>query len=146
LSSLASVWYHRTGRDSHVVVFHPLLNRPDVPVEVVRFIAKHELTHLVVPGGHPPAFWRKELEAGPERYAVWSWLYQNLYPPIRATRWGTNVLRRWAELAPRRVAPYTPHLPFDDVPWRILCPEGGAQLRFPPLWTPTPVPFATIHR
>ena len=143
LSSLASVWYHRMGFQRHIVVFHPVLNRPDTPIEVVRFIAKHELVHLHLPGGgHSPGFWEKELEVGPERFAVWSWLHQNLYPPVRATRWGTTVLRDWRRLALRQVAPYTPHLPFDDVPWRVLCPEGGAQLRFPPLWAVSPQPLA----
>jgi hypothetical protein len=137
LSSLASVWYHRMGIDRHVVVFHPLLNRPDIPLEVVRLIAKHELTHIRLPGqGHSPEFWKTELAAGPERFAVWAWLHCNLYPPLRATRWGTNVIWRWQRSQPRTVGPYTPHLPFDDPPWHVLCPEGGAQLRLVPFTVP----------
>ena len=142
LPSLASVWFHRMGFERHVVVFHPVLNRPDMPVEVVRFIAKHELTHLRVPAaGHPPEFWEAELAAGPERFAVWAWLNRNLNPPVRPTRWGTRVLRDWQRTTPKVIGPYTPHLPFDDVPWRVLCPEGGAQLRFAPAWAATPLPF-----
>jgi len=54
---LACLWYHRMGLDRHIVCFHPILNRPGVPEEVVRFVAKHELTHIVVPDpGHSIAF------------------------------------------------------------------------------------------
>ncbi|MGH7753372.1 MAG: hypothetical protein ACREN5_11205, partial [Gemmatimonadales bacterium] len=41
--SIAAVWYHLMGRDRHVVAFHPIVNTPGTPVEVIRFIAKHEL-------------------------------------------------------------------------------------------------------
>jgi hypothetical protein len=93
LPSLASVWFHRMGFERHVVVFHPVLNRPDMPVEVVRFIAKHELTHLRVPAaGHPPEFWEAELAAGPERFAVWAWLNRNLNPPGTADSLGHSGL------------------------------------------------------
>lgn len=37
------------GPDRHLVVFHPVLNHPQTPIEVLRFIAKHELT----PGSGP---------------------------------------------------------------------------------------------
>jgi hypothetical protein len=130
------------GFERHVMVFHPILNRPDVPVDVVRFIAKHELTHLVVPGpGHPPAFFEHELAVGPERFAVWSWVNANLDGPLRQTRWGLAVLRSWRRRVRPAFTPYTPHLPFDDVPWQVLCPEGGAQLRFPPGWSQGSAPL-----
>ncbi|MBK9610096.1 hypothetical protein [Candidatus Amarobacter glycogenicus] len=145
-SALASIWFHRMGRDNHVIVFHPILNRPDMPIEVVRFIAKHELTHVLHPApGHPPCFWEDEPRVGPERFAVWSWLHTNFASPIRRTRWGTSVLRDWRDRTPPRLTPYTPHLAFDDLPWRVLCPEGGAQLRFLPEWAPAPAPLASIR-
>ena len=140
--SLACVWYHRMGQGRHVIVFHPILNRPDTPIEVVRFIAKHELAHILHPEeGHSPAVWEHELRVGPERFAVWAWVHQNLDGPVRGTRWGTRVLRSWRSRVRPAFAPYTPHLPFDDVPWRVLCPEGGAQLRLPPDWSAGPAPL-----
>lgn len=139
---LASVWYHRMGRDRHVIIFHPVLNRSDVPEEVVRFIAKHELAHIVFPmGGHPPEFWAKEFEVGRERYAVWSWMARNLGPVFRPNGYGLWVRRDWRGRLPRRLEPYTPHLPFDDRPFRVLCPDGGAQLRFETTWSASPAPF-----
>ena len=144
LGPLASIWYHRMGYERHIMVFHPILNRGDTPIEVVRFIAKHELTHLVVTeGGHPPRFWERELAVGPERFAVWSWLHGNLANPLRETRWGLRVLRSWRSRVRREFTPYTPHLPFEDVPWKVLCPEGGAQLRFLPGWSAGPAPLAS---
>lgn len=143
VGALASIWFHRMGPERHVMVFHPILNRPDTPIEVVRFIAKHELTHLVVRGpGHPPGFFEHELAVGPERFAVWSWVHANLDGPMRHTRWGLYVLRSWRRRVRPAFTPYMPHLPFDDVPWTVLCPEGGAQLRFLPHWTPVPAPLA----
>jgi hypothetical protein len=145
--ALASAWQHRMGFERHIIVFHPVLNRRDVPIEVVRFIAKHELVHLeMFDEGHSDRFFERELEVGPERFAVWAWLHQNLYPPIRATRWGTRVLRNWRSASPVNVAPYTPHLPFDDLPWRVLCPEGGGQLRLPPGWVSTSQPLSSVLR
>jgi len=142
LGPLASIWYHRMGYERHIVVFHPVLNRPDVPIEVVRFIAKHELTHALLPReDHTPSFWERELEAAPERFAVWAWLHRNLYPPLRETRWGLAVLRSWQKHASRPLGPYMPHLPFDDPPWKVLCPEGGSQLRFQPTWSSGPAPL-----
>lgn len=29
----------------------------DVPLYVLEYVVVHELAHLIVPGGHPPAFW-----------------------------------------------------------------------------------------
>jgi hypothetical protein len=143
VSALASVWYHRMGWERHIVVFHPVLNRPEVPIEVVRFIAKHELTHLVVrEPGHPNAFWQRELEVGPERFAVWSWIRTNLGRGLSHNRFGVSVRRDWRTKVPACFAPYTPHLPFDDPPWPTLCPDGGAQLRFDPTWSHGPAPLS----
>ena len=140
--SLACIWYHRMGRGRHVIVFHPILNRADTPIEVVRFIAKHELTHILhQEGGHPPCFWEDELRVGPERFAAWAWVHANMGRQVRETRWGMRVVRSWRRTVRPAFAPYTPHLPFDDVPWRVLCPEGGAQLRFLPEWSAGPAPL-----
>lgn len=130
------------GRDRHVVVFHPILNRPDVPEEIVRFVAKHELAHIAVPkAGHPPEFWEKEWAVGRDRFAVWAWIARNLNPAFARNRHGIWVRRDWRRRLPRQLGPYTPHLAFDDPPFRVLCPDGGAQLRFEPTWSAAPAPF-----
>ena len=145
--SLACIWYHRMGFGRHIIVFHPILNRPDMPVEVVRFIAKHELAHVLhQEGGHPPCFWEDELRVAPERFAAWSWIHRNLGNSLRETRYGLHVVRTWRARTRRSITPYTPHLPFDDLPWKVLCPEGGAQLRLPPAWSAGPAPLAVVSR
>ena len=141
--SLACTWRHRMGFGRHIILFHPILNRPDTPIEVVRFIAKHELTHILHPeSGHPPQFWEDEFRVAPERFAAWSWIHANLDGPVRETRWGLRVVRSWRGTDRHTFTPYTPHLPFDDVPWKLLCPGGGAQLRFQPDWSPAPAPLS----
>lgn len=140
---LACISRHLMGRDSHVIAFHPVLNRPGTPIEFVRFIAKHELTHIVRPPrledgwreGHPREFWEHEAAVAPERYACWTWAYRELGRCLRSEYRGIRVVRTWRRrMAGVEPGPYTPHLPFDDLPWSVLCPEGGAQLRLPPVW------------
>lgn len=149
IPALAAIYYRLMGPGRHIVVFHPVLNRPGMPMEVVRFIAKHELTHIVHPGAtidgryydHPPSFWAHEYEVGPERFAAWKWLHANLSAVLLETRWGLRVPRAWRRREPEWVGPYMPHLPFEDVPWNVLCPGGGAQLRFLPEWAAAPAPM-----
>ncbi len=129
-----------------------MLNRPGTPIELVRFIAKHELTHIIRPPrwdgnwylDHPPEFWQLEFQVAPERFACWAWTHRHLSRCLRDGRDGLSVLRTWrrrmAGIAP---GPYIPHLPFDDVPWDVLCPEGGAQLRLPPVWAWRPQAVAS---
>lgn len=139
------------GPRRHVVVFHPVLNLPGVPEEVVRFIAKHELTHIVRPPidfeAHHAWFWEHEYAVGRERWAAWSWIHRYLGPALYENHRGVGVYSTWRKrMAGRKLGPYTPHLPIDDVPWEQLCPEGGAQLRLPPPWAWRPLlasPVAT---
>ena len=140
--SIAAIWYHLMGRDRHVVAFHPILNHPDVPIEVIRFIAKHELTHVVQPGngdtGHPPEFWAHEYRVAPERWAAWHWIRTNLGRHTRTTEAGFRVLRSWPKLS--RLGPFTPALALRDPSLDYLAPDDG-QLRLPPDWAPTPRPL-----
>lgn len=146
--ALAFVSRHLMGPRRHVVVFHALLNRPGVPVEVVRFLAKHELTHIVRPPAryswgwepHHPGFWEHERAVGPERHAAWAWIHQNLRRAVYETPRGVGVYSTWRRrMDGVRMAPYMPHLPLEDIPWHKLCPEGGAQLRLPPEWAWRPL-------
>ena len=149
IEALAAIYFRRMGPGRHIIVFHPVLNRPGMPVEVVRFIAKHELTHIIHPGwtidgryyAHPQPFWDHEYEVGPERFAVWNWLNSNLSTVLLETRWGMRVPRSWRRREPDYIGPYMPHLPFEDVPWSVLCPGGGAQMRFLPEWGAVPAPL-----
>ncbi len=147
---LASIRRHFMGRDRHVVTFHPVLNHPETPREVVRFLSKHELTHLVCPGrniggwytAHPPEFWDHEDSIAPEQQAAWAWIHNNLRHCMRHDHRGVVIDRRWRALRDGRRTPYTPCLPFQEERFDELCPEGGAQLQLPPDWPPRPHPAA----
>ncbi|MEO6398716.1 MAG: hypothetical protein ABIP13_09640 [Tepidiformaceae bacterium] len=131
------------GPNEHMVAFHPILNHPGTPLDVVRFVAKHELTHIVRPGpGHPMQFWEHEYAIAPERFAAWHWIRDNLGS---ATREGTTyrVLKTWRRHAARSRTPYTPHLPLDHDLFGEICP-GDGQLMLPPHWAPPPLPMG--HR
>ncbi len=136
------------GRDRHLVVFHPVLNHPRTPPEVMRFIAKHELTHIVRPPRmvcgeyrvHPPEFWEHEEAIGPERFAAWAWIHGNLSRCSRETSRGFQVHRGWRALRETGRGPYTPTLPFNHERWERLCPGDGGQMMFPPHWAGRPLP------
>ena len=71
---------------SGTIYVHNVLNHADSPTEVLRFIAKHELLHLIVRPAlvaghmkdHPPEFWRQERAIAPEGSEMWAWLWLNL--------------------------------------------------------------------
>ena len=148
-SPLASMRADFMGSSKHLVVFHPVLNHPQTPIEVLRFIAKHELTHIVRPprfidgyfDTHPPEFWELEVEIAPEHYAVWAWIRRNLGRCLRREEPGIRVTRRWHALRESSRSPYTPYLPFNGERWERVCPGGGAQLHLPPGWVVRPLPL-----
>jgi hypothetical protein len=149
---LASMTYHFMGRDKHLMRFHPVLNHPGTPVEVLRFITKHELTHIVRPPqfierrwqSHPPEFWEHEYAIAPERYAAWHWIHANLARGLRRGRHdgSIRVTKRWHGLTESPRAPYTPTLPFNGERWERVCPGDGSQLLLPPDWAVRPLPVA----
>lgn len=146
LGPLACIWHHGMGRDRHVVFFHPILNRTGTPLDVVQFIAKHELTHIVRPprdGDHHPAeFWEHELRIGPESPAVWKWIYRSFGRALRRGDQRIEVRRSWRTLASAHLAPYSPELPLDWRRWEHICPGDEAQLNLPPDWSPQPLPVS----
>ena len=87
------------------VYYHQVLNHPETPVEVLRFIAKHELIHFVVPprqrgrflDPHPPEFWEREDEIAPEARLAWAWIWANLHTCLksRARLRSPKVTRAW---------------------------------------------------
>ena len=72
--------------DSGTIYVHNVLNHADSPTEVLRFIAKHELLHLIVSPSlvagrmkdHPPEFWHQERAIAPEGSEMWAWIWLNL--------------------------------------------------------------------
>lgn len=95
------------------VYFHQVLNHPETPIEVARFIAKHELLHLVVPAqkrgrfvdAHPPEFWDAEERVAPEGPMAWGWLWANLHGCLHSQRRNQRLVVRPAwkalEFGPR---------------------------------------------
>ncbi|MGE5597737.1 MAG: hypothetical protein ACM3S1_17060 [Hyphomicrobiales bacterium] len=98
------------------VYYHQVLNHPETPLEVLQFIAKHELLHYVVKPiqigrrweHHPDEFWEMEDRIGPEGRLVWAWLWANLHTCLkrRTLLREIYVTRRWRELE------FAPRLPF----------------------------------
>jgi len=92
ISSAVSIWilghasllaFIEIGDVEKKIVLHPLLNHPDTPLEVIRFILIHELIHIVIPSveiegrqlDHPDSFWALEKQLVPERALYWAWMY-----------------------------------------------------------------------
>jgi hypothetical protein len=77
--------------EPRIVFVHNLLNHPETPLEVMRFLCKHELLHLRVPAkeikgretSHPPEFWKQETAIAPERGIAWNWVWANFYSCLR---------------------------------------------------------------
>ena len=140
---LAFISPHHMGRDRHMVAFHPILNHPDTPIEIVRLIAKHELAHTRVPSGlHTSEFWEIEFAIGPERYAVWHWINESLRGATRNGS-GFRVFKTWRRHFKGPRAPYTPHLPLDPERYEGICP-GDGQMMLPPDWVRKPLPMAPL--
>lgn len=84
-ATLASV-RHRKGEV--LILVHSILNHQDTPVEVIEFVLRHELLHLMIPPrevdgkckSHPPEFWETENRVSPMKEPVWDWLFGVLGP------------------------------------------------------------------
>ena len=94
-----------SSQERAAIYVHALLNHPETPVEIMRFICKHELLHLVVPPreingkmvSHTPEFFQREATISPESTDVWIWLIVHFHGCLRR-RWKeekTDVLRTW---------------------------------------------------
>lgn len=72
-----------TRPDSCRILMHSLLNRADVPREVIEYILLHELVHLVVPPreiegklkSHPQEFWELANGISGQGDIVWGWIW-----------------------------------------------------------------------
>jgi hypothetical protein len=145
---LAYILTDHLGPARHVVCFHPVLNHEETPEPVLRFLTKHELTHIIRPprlidwvwDAHPDEFWEYEDQIAPERYAARDWLYGNLVRTDCTKPFGYRLKRGWRELNDGPRTGYNMHLPLEPERFERICPGGQAQLRFPPEWLARPLP------
>ena len=139
--ALASCHFDFMGRGKHMVRFHPILNHPRTPLPVVQHIAKHELTHALMPwANHTPEFWAHERAIGPEWASAWRWLHENFGRAARHTERGYIIFRTWRRAFRGPRTAYQPELPLDPDRYENLCP-GDGQLMLPPEWSPQPLPL-----
>ncbi len=126
------------------VYYHQVLNHPETPVEVLRFIAKHELIHFVVPprqrgrflDPHPPEFWDREAAIAPEARLAWAWIWANLHSCLkaRARLRSPKVTKAWHSLE------FAPRLPWAATELQLYLQSDGD--RSPRRWRPRkPVPL-----
>ena len=138
--ALASCHYNFMAPREHMVRFHPILNHPETPLPVVRFLAKHELTHALMPEvGHGEAFWDHEFAIAPERGCAWRWIQENYAKVAKTTDNGYVIFRTWRRHFGKPRTAYQHELPLDPERYANLCP-GDGQLMLPPDWSPQPLP------
>jgi hypothetical protein len=111
------------------VYYHQVLNHPQTPPEVLRFIAKHELLHFVVPpkqrgrylDAHPPEFWDREDEIAPEARLAWAWIWANLHTCLksRSRLRSPKVTRAWHALE------FAPRLPWEATELQMYLQAAG---------------------
>lgn len=91
------------GQPAHIYI-HQVLNHPDTPREVIRYVLQHELLHLRIPShgdnAHPPEFREAEKRLCPDMGKAWGWMLVNLgrftrQDPLRQR---VKVLRNWREI------------------------------------------------
>ena len=99
----ATLAFINLSGDQPKIVLHPLLNHPDTPLEVVRFILVHELIHIIVPSIkidgkliiHSEDFWSMEKALVPERTLYWSWMYFHFYDLFKKENEAIRVMKKW---------------------------------------------------
>jgi hypothetical protein len=91
--------------DNEVVInLHAVLNHAQTPEQVIGFILRHEMLHMIIPPrrvegvvlSHPPEFWAAERDF-PDRVPVWNWLTVSLGPCMRTDKkqQRTLITREW---------------------------------------------------
>lgn len=101
---------------AHIKI-HAALNHRRTPVEVMRYVLKHELLHMkirpeLIDGkeiGHPPAFWEAEEALVPERRVGGAWLGAAFYPCLKIEKkkeriivkrcWPDCMSQKWYEIS-----------------------------------------------
>jgi len=93
MNNLACIYYQpsRLGAD---ICLHTLFNRPDVPLQVIEHILRHELLHIKVPPRmidgklvlHPPEYWEAESQLVPWKAASWAWIHTAFWDALKVDR------------------------------------------------------------
>ncbi len=114
---------------SAMIYLHLLLNCVHTPRQVVEFIFKHELLHLVIPPreidgrmtSHPPEFWEAEHAICPEGKLVWCWLMLLFGSVLHRDekQESTRVKRGWKN---KLDALFTRDLPNINFDWKTSSP------------------------
>ena len=103
--TLACIEYNST---SAIIKMHSILNHKGTPKEVILFIIKHELLHLLIPPReikkrlvyHPPEFFEHGRSIFPEYSLIWNWLYFH-FPfclIVHKRKEQTIVTREWKDI------------------------------------------------
>ncbi|MDA0590351.1 MAG: DUF45 domain-containing protein [Planctomycetota bacterium] len=98
------------GQPAHIYI-HQVLNHPDTPREVIRYVLQHELLHLRIPSdgddAHPPAFRDAEKRLCPDMGKAWGWMLVNLGQFTRkdSSRQQITVGRNWRDIWRREGRP-----------------------------------------
>ena len=99
-----------TGQPAQIYI-HQVLNHPDTPPEVIRYVLQHELLHLRIPpegdDTHPPGFRAAEKRLCPDMNIAWGWMLINLGQFTRKdpSRQRVKVSRNWREIWRRDSTP-----------------------------------------
>lgn len=106
---LACVWF---TDDWAYICAHQVLNHVDTPVEVMSWVCKHELLHLVIPvvsvngreTKHSPEFRARENEIAPEHDEASAWVEMTLMRciKVRPRLERVDVLPAWKDSWSRR--------------------------------------------
>jgi hypothetical protein len=112
LSKQVTVWLRiqptlatvQLDHDEIVINIHAVLNHAQTPEQVIGFILRHELLHMIIPPrevddvvvSHPPEFWAVE-QGFPDRVPVWNWLTVSLGSCMRSNKKQqlTLITREW---------------------------------------------------
>ena len=105
--TLACIVYTIDNSVRPTIFIHEILNHPNTPVNIISFIIKHELLHLLIDGreingkytSHPPEFLETELKISPEYNLMYSWILLNIgfYVKFDKEREGIYIKKNWKQ-------------------------------------------------
>lgn len=82
MPTLASI--HTENKD---IMIHTILNNSETPQDVIAYIIKHELLHLIISPrmidgkmtSHPPEFYEEQTKISPEGDEIFFWLFRKYF-------------------------------------------------------------------
>ncbi len=106
IGSLAFIRRPLSNQNATIFI-HDIINRPDTPMPVLRFVVLHELLHLQIPPReigrkrttHPPEFWTVERQLAPDREECWAWIWLSFHSHLvhDEKKEQTRVKRTWVK-------------------------------------------------